>query len=355
MDKNNIKDTKFEETFDFLLKNTNDSSHDEKIINEEWSALLSQADKSFNNSRSSVKTHRLKILSLVAICSALFFTPFFIYNSITNKSITNYSDYFNVNNIFSGVKIISDDTVLIDVQDLFLSIDKDGVIKYLQGSHSFSLNCKNEDISFVTGVNSKVELTLPDLSRVSVNSSGVLYIPERTNSDYRKVYLKGEGFFNITKKPENPFLVSLENDVEVRVYGTSFNIISKIDNQKVTLLNGVVNVSIENKQEVELKPNQQLTIHQGNVNIETVEGWKSILWDRPYIETKNFKDNADLLNFLEERYSICIVNKYLIENKSLKGKISLPKSVKEMMSILSACFNVNIRQVDETNYIMVIN
>ena len=37
------------------------------------------------------------------------------------------------------------------------------------------------------------------------------------------MYLSGEAYFEVTKDAERPFLVEMEG-VEIRVYGTSFNV-----------------------------------------------------------------------------------------------------------------------------------
>ncbi len=47
--------------------------------------------------------------------------------------------------------------------------------------------------------------------------------PVKFDEKERKVYLSGEAYFEVAKDPERPFFVEMEG-VEVRVYGTSFNV-----------------------------------------------------------------------------------------------------------------------------------
>ncbi len=66
-------------------------------------------------------------------------------------------------------------------------------------------------------------VVLSDGSTVTLEPGSQLYYPPRFEGRARRVYLKGEGFFEVAKNPGQPFLVYTGASV-VRVVGTSFRV-----------------------------------------------------------------------------------------------------------------------------------
>ena len=66
-------------------------------------------------------------------------------------------------------------------------------------------------------------LKLSDGTNVYLNSASELKYPVRFDEKERKVYLSGEAYFEVTKDLNRPFYVVME-EVQVRVYGTEFNV-----------------------------------------------------------------------------------------------------------------------------------
>ncbi|MBK7651224.1 MAG: FecR domain-containing protein [Flammeovirgaceae bacterium] len=75
---------------------------------------------------------------------------------------------------------------------------------------------------------SKTEILLPDGSHVLLNAGSTLRYPERFVNDNREVYLEGEAFFNVKSSLHQKFLVKTK-DLTIKVYGTSFNVMSYSD------------------------------------------------------------------------------------------------------------------------------
>ena len=108
-------------------------------------------------------------------------------------------------------------------------------------------------------------ITLSDGSSVLLQPNSKLSYPKIFTGNERKVYLSGEGFFEISKNPKKPFFV-YANEIVTRVVGTSFRIKAYPDQQNVEVLvrTGKVKVKSndlvrrnENK-EIVLLPNQAL-------------------------------------------------------------------------------------------------
>lgn len=108
-------------------------------------------------------------------------------------------------------------------------------------------------------------LILSDGSSVLLQPKSKLSYPKIFVGNERKVYLSGEGFFEISKNAKKPFFV-FSNELIIRVVGTSFRVKSYKDDPDVEVIvrTGVVKVqsnkSIANskKEEVVLLPNQAL-------------------------------------------------------------------------------------------------
>lgn len=73
------------------------------------------------------------------------------------------------------------------------------------------------------GMRSKVDL--PDGTAVYLNAGSTLAYPSRYDRHERRVQLTGEAYFEVAHVPEQPFTVSVRNDLLlVTVLGTAFNI-----------------------------------------------------------------------------------------------------------------------------------
>ena len=85
-------------------------------------------------------------------------------------------------------------------------------------------------------------IVLADGSEVWVNSESELVYPVRFVGEKRVVRLKGEAYFKVQADADHPFIVEA-NGMEVKVYGTRFNVNTRRDDQiQTTLVEGSVSV-----------------------------------------------------------------------------------------------------------------
>lgn len=71
----------------------------------------------------------------------------------------------------------------------------------------------------------RTHFTLPDGTAVCLNAGSTLRYPVPYDQDERKVRLEGEAYFQVTHRPEQPFIVEvLEDRIAVKVLGTEFNV-----------------------------------------------------------------------------------------------------------------------------------
>ncbi len=116
-------------------------------------------------------------------------------------------------------------------------------------------------------------IQLPDGTKVTLNHFSSLTYPERFRGKRREVTLDGEGYFEVSKNAEHPFIVRAEA-VRVQVLGTHFNIESYPNDPEVktTLFEGSVAVTITNNPErIILRPNESAIYNKenGSLTFET--------------------------------------------------------------------------------------
>lgn len=102
---------------------------------------------------------------------------------------------------------------------------------------------QTEELLAVTTQDTVKELKLPDGTQVWLNKHTTLKYPREFSETGRKVCLEGEGYFEVKRNPEKPFIVQSEA-MQVKVLGTVFNL--KSDQIKMsavaTLLKGEIEV-----------------------------------------------------------------------------------------------------------------
>jgi hypothetical protein len=120
-------------------------------------------------------------------------------------------------------------------------------------------------------------ITLSDGSSVLLQPNSKLSYPKIFTGNERKVYLSGEGFFEISKNPKKPFFV-YANEIVTKVVGTSFRVKAYSDQPDVEVLvrTGKVRVksndlvSKSDQEEVVLLPNQALRFLRSDLSFNKI-------------------------------------------------------------------------------------
>ena len=108
-------------------------------------------------------------------------------------------------------------------------------------------------------------VTLSDGTKVMLNANSTLEYPASfDDAEVRKVRLKGEAHFEVTKNPHRPFVVKA-GEMQTQVLGTIFDVKAyRKDAPKVTLMQGKVKVSNADT-EVEMRPGQTATLQSDKI------------------------------------------------------------------------------------------
>ena len=116
----------------------------------------------------------------------------------------------------------------------------------------------------VVPLGAKSIVTLSDGTKVWLNAGSKLRYPVNFLAKSREVYLEGEAFFDVAKMKSKLFIVKTFN-LNIKVYGTQFNVKSYPDENQIqtTLVKGSVAIeSTTEKNTIYLKPNQTVTYYK---------------------------------------------------------------------------------------------
>ena len=104
----------------------------------------------------------------------------------------------------------------------------------------------------------KASLTLPDGTRVTLNSESTLKYSTAYNQSERTVELVGEAFFEVAKNQKIPFMVKAGN-LAVEAKGTAFNVKAYPDENYIstTLTEGIVEVKTPEEM-IAMRPNERV-------------------------------------------------------------------------------------------------
>lgn len=128
------------------------------------------------------------------------------------------------------------------------------ILAYSQQDNQATIE-ENELNELSVGRGADFTLTLSDGTRVWLNADTKIKYPNQFSGKERRVWLSGEAYFEVAKDKEAPFYVTTDK-MDVRVYGTEFNINTRYRGiTATTLVEGSVAVIPENQEsEVLLTP-----------------------------------------------------------------------------------------------------
>ena len=126
------------------------------------------------------------------------------------------------------------------------------------------------------------QLKLADGTKVWLNSLTQLRFPVTFAGEERKVYLTGEAYFEVARDSVHPFIVATDEGMEVKVYGTEFNVDTyRKGTVKTTLVNGKVGIRVSaTGEEVRLSPNQMALFTKAtqSIQVENVDSYGVVAW-----------------------------------------------------------------------------
>ena len=161
-------------------------------------------------------------------------------------------------------------------------------------------------------------LTLSDGTRVWLNSDTEIRYPVAFSGKQRIVFLTGEAYFEVTKDSTRPFRVVV-NDMEVKVYGTSFNVNTHYRGTVQTaLVEGKVGIRVKSTgEEFLLKPNQvaKFDVQGKDVEVSDVDTYYYTAW-----RVGEFVFQNETIEEIMDRLCLWYDTEVFYANDDVKGK-----------------------------------
>lgn len=200
----------------------------------------------------------------------------------------------------------------------------------------------------------RAEIVLIDGTKVWLNAGSTLRFPSQF-ADSRRIELQGEGFFDVVKDVEKPFIVETDKH-QVRVHGTSFNISAYPGNPfEVSLLQGSVSVySKQTQQTSMLKPGEKICdFNKKHFYKAIIPNDNAFLWKQGIISFHN-ESAENIFRKLELFYDIKIINKNKqLLKKHYTGKFKMKDGIEQILKVLKYSCDFQYHYNTETNEIII--
>lgn len=198
------------------------------------------------------------------------------------------------------------------------------------------------------------QVTLPDGTKVWLNSDSKLSFPVAFQGKARKVTLTGEAYFEVQHMTSMPFIITTGNQ-SIEVLGTHFNIAGYEDEQEIstTLLQGSIRVSnMLTKNAEVLVPGQQsrLSRSTGNIKVRQANTEEVMAWKNGYFLFDN-QDLAAILRTVSRWYDVEIEFHYTGKHEKFGGTFSRSSDLHNILNNLQELGDVHFK-IDQRKIIV---
>ncbi len=180
----------------------------------------------------------------------------------------------------------------------------------------------------------KGQVTLADGTTVNLNSGSSLKVLGE-----RRVFLDGEGWFDVESDKEHPFYVETPSGISVKVTGTQFNLSNyKEEDFKVLLVKGSIELKSAPKgTPLNVKPSEQVTVRRGMASKEFAnlqEKKNATAWKEGVLVFDD-KPLREAIPMLERWYGVHItVSSPALLDERLTGEFDT-ETIQEVMNVLA--------------------
>jgi len=213
---------------------------------------------------------------------------------------------------------------------------------------------KNSIIEYLATNTDKNEVILSDGTIINLYPNSKLMYHKQFATNERKVKLVGEAYFNVTKNPDRPFIIEVQN-TEVKVLGTSFNINSNLPEQQVEVFveSGLVQVTKKNGQEesVLIYPGDLVTVSKNSINQAKNTNINIVSWKTKQIV---FKEESldNVISTLNKAYKTNITCN---DTTILNLKFTTTFRNQTINSVLSViCLAFDLKTIENNNEIKLV-
>lgn len=204
--------------------------------------------------------------------------------------------------------------------------------------------------SFSTAAGEFAEVTLPDGSKIELNTKSQLKV--KFDDDSRKLtLLSGEAYFDIYSDSKRPLIVDL-GDAEVTVVGTEFNILKKSDNSHIIVTEGRIKIAEKSAHE-QVAVNKAFVSAGQQVNVFKRTGL-GLVMPKHNTQEINWRERTLVFQETKLQHALEELNRYLEEpidasDESLAySRVSGTFSLEEPNTTLAAIIETFAIQQDKS-------
>lgn len=196
----------------------------------------------------------------------------------------------------------------------------------------------------------KSKLTLPDGTKVWLNSESKIQFSTEGFLANRVVKLNGEAYFDVHHNDKKPFVVQT-NDYDVEVLGTEFNVkaYDDLERTETILVNGKVKIK-KGKKELMLEPGQKAIFEANRLSVKATDVETASSWKRNELryEGISFKE---LVFSLERWYDVQItISDARLYEVKYSGVFKNDENIVEVLEALKYTTSINFTVVGQRQY-----
>lgn len=202
------------------------------------------------------------------------------------------------------------------------------------GKDMFTHTLPNKMITVSVPNGSLSNITLPDGSKVWLNSGSSLSYSTKFGDKERRLSLDGEGFFNVSHDKKRPFIVT-SGSTSIRVLGTKFDMKAYSGDpcQRITLVEGSLRVERTEGEHQVMKPGDQVLISQKQMRLNRVATTDFTAW-------VDVDSKASQVNASNNQGLPVPIKPY---NQGIKSLVFANEPLEQIVRDLGRAFNVDIR------------
>ncbi|NKI27452.1 FecR family protein [Arenibacter sp. 6A1] len=323
--------------------------------NENKTQAWQSIQKSIDKREKRVNRHLLKYAAVFIgiLCGTYFYVT---HNTIENSPIQNSQDSITLDIGNGQLELIdaSDDKVIVGNNGQVIGMQKGDTLNYAVKTninHTITdANSKAEDLVYneiKVPYGKTFQVLLSDGTYVYLNAGSTFKFPVNFILGLeRKVFLSGEGFFEVAKD-KDPFIVNA-NNANIRALGTAFNVSAYPEEKDVStvLVEGSVGI-YHNKEQFSkehstvLVPNHMAIWNKEKkgVIVKAVDAEMYTAWVSGRLVFRNTPFKV-IRKKLERHYNIQIINNNRLLDEKIYNAVFDIETIREVMQTLDESFRI---------------
>ncbi len=215
-----------------------------------------------------------------------------------------------------------------------------------------------QQIEISVPLGEKKQVTLPDSSKVNINSGSVIRYTDPFDEDKRIIELTGEAYFSVRHDSTKPFVVQTKH-LDVEVLGTEFDVEAYDEDESTSVLldEGKVQVRTSENKLYALDPHQKFVIDNetNEVVIEDVDEDEDNSWTSGELIFRDVQ-LKDIVKTLERQFAIKIevANPAVLKKKDIFTiKFRKEDSLESVLEIIELVVgDISFKQIEKNKVLM---